>query len=580
QAHKYFERTHSEWDIVDFLNDSNESEFQDLDLSQKIGIYLKSLEAIMDADKGQRENMVAWWRIYGSCIIQVYRASYEVGVGAGAIYRVVLRSRLKVDLALTPLGRGQSIGLSYDSQPDRKRAKEYDQKRGLVSRPSIHINNSTIAGNIQGTGIIEDTSRKIIEPALKRKKLSKNCLSEKDLVIDAENNPFFVSEHGKGSNTNRNEEDEEVLNEEIKLPTHTSKKTKTSVTSAPNTRPRNDSEKSFSSDVEPEDDEEIKFDFTDIEEELQRKPINEWKVGAINVSRRFRQYQIEVLGKAKTSGLKYDNIYEILALSSIMVFCWPCPYPMFTIQEWEEITVTNPYKIQESPLSQEILSSFREAYCNYFLGNDVFMNGGNSKLSRAVACAFNDLYNSVPDVAPPKMSEDEHCYMFLHPISRPLFAGSRKEYELILNRANTGSTKRPDLSCTVDRVPILNSEFKPVGCTPLQRKKDGLKVQLKARKSINQQLQRKGGPGEAVILLNMGDLMQSYFMDLKYDGLYCSWSFLTTKMVIDKASIPLADFSIRHLVALEERIGEIAKNFKYRKYRAGNTTSPEQISYT
>ncbi|CAG8648632.1 4247_t:CDS:2, partial [Paraglomus brasilianum] len=392
-------------------------------------------------------------------------------------------------------------------------------KRGLGCGPSIHINNSKITGNIQGTGIIEDTSRKTIKPALKRKKLSKNCLSEEDPVTDAENNPFFVSEHGKGSNTNQNE-DEEVLNEEIKLPTQTHKKTKTSVTNVPNTRSRNDSEKSSSSDVEPEDDEEIKFDFTDIEEELQREPINEWEVGAINVSQRFRQYQIEVLGKAKTSSLKYDNIYEILALSSIMVFCWPCPYPMFTIQEWEEITATNPYKIQESPLSQEILSSLREAYCNHFLGNDVFMNGGNSKLSRAVACAFNDLYNSIPDVAPPKMSEDEYCYMFLHPISRPLFAGSRKEYELILNRANTGSKKRPDLSCTVDCVPILNAEFKPVGCTPLQRKKDGLKVQLKARNSINQQLQNKGGPGEAVILLNMGDLMQSYFMNLKYDGLY------------------------------------------------------------
>ncbi|CAG8603326.1 10911_t:CDS:2, partial [Ambispora leptoticha] len=264
----------------------------------------------------------------------------------------------------------------------------------------------------------------------------------------------------------------------------------------PNTRPRNDSEKSSSSDVEPEDDEEIKFDFTDIEEELQREPIDEWEVGAINVSRRFRQYQIEVLGKAKTSGLKYDNIYEIFLIINNGVLL----APMFTIQEWEEITATNPYKIQESPLSREILSSLREAYCNHFLGNDVFMNGGNSKLSRTVACAFNDL---VPDVAPPKMSEDEHCYMFLHPISRPLFAGSRKEYELMLNRANTSSKKRPDLSCTVNRVPILNSEFKPVGCTPLQRKKDELKVQLKARKSINQQLQSKGGPGEAVILLNI-----------------------------------------------------------------------------
>src|SRR6266498_118682 len=40
-------------------------------------------------------------------------------------------------------------------------------------------------------------------------------------------------------------------------------------------------------------------------------------------------------------------------------------------------------------------------------------------------------------------------------------------------------------------------------------------------------------------------------MNLKYDGLYSSWTFQTTKMVVDKASIPLAGHSISHLVALE-----------------------------
>jgi hypothetical protein len=94
--------------------------------------------------------------------------------------------------------------------------------------------------------------------------------------------------------------------------------------------------------------------------------------------------------------------------------------------------------------------------------------------------------------------------MFLHPISRPLFTGPEKEYELRLNRADKGSKKRPDLSCTVDSVSILNSEIKPLGHTPLQQKKDRLKVQLKARKSINLQLCTKRGPGEAGIFLNMG----------------------------------------------------------------------------
>jgi hypothetical protein len=74
-----------------------------------------------------------------------------------------------------------------------------------------------------------------------------------------------------------------------------------------------------------------------------------------------------------------------------MVFYWPYPYPSFTIEEWEEIMSTNPYKIQESPLSQEILLRLCEAYNNYFIGNDIFMNGSEIKLSRIVACSFNDL---------------------------------------------------------------------------------------------------------------------------------------------------------------------------------------------
>ncbi|CAG8664513.1 6834_t:CDS:2, partial [Racocetra fulgida] len=144
----------------------------------------------------------------------------------------------------------------------------------------------------------------------------------------------------------------------------------------------------------------------------------------------------------------------------------------------------------------------------------------------------------------------------------------------------------------INDVPILNSEFKPLGCTPLQEKMDRLKVQLKARKSINQQLQRKGGPGEAVMFLNIGNSMESFFMDLKCDGLYRSWPFLTTKLVVDKSTIPLAEFAISHLMALEvfvykfhnlylfcneqERVEKIAKDFKY---RSSQFTPPAQMSY-
>jgi hypothetical protein len=45
--------------------------------------------------------------------------------------------------------------------------------------------------------------------------------------------------------------------------------------------------------------------------------------------------------------------------------------------------------------------------------------------------------------------------------------------------------------------------------------------------------------------------MEFSFVDLQYDGLYRSWPFLTTKLVIDKTTIPLAEFSISQLIALE-----------------------------
>ncbi|CAG8681581.1 4404_t:CDS:2, partial [Acaulospora colombiana] len=62
---------------------------------------------------------------------------------------------------------------------------------------------------------------------------------------------------------------------------------------------------------ELEDDEKINFDLTNITKELQKEPTVEWKVGSINVTQKFRQYQIEVLKKADKGGLTYEKIYEI-----------------------------------------------------------------------------------------------------------------------------------------------------------------------------------------------------------------------------------------------------------------------------
>jgi len=75
---------------------------------------------------------------------------------------------------------------------------------------------------------------------------------------------------------------------------------------------------------------------------------------------------------------------------------------------------------------------------------------------------------------------------------------------MLLNYSTGDSRKRLGFACVVNDIPILISEIKPLGYTPLQQKKDNLKVQLQARKSINQQLLTKGGLGEAAIFVNMG----------------------------------------------------------------------------
>jgi hypothetical protein len=40
-------------------------------------------------------------------------------------------------------------------------------------------------------------------------------------------------------------------------------------------------------------------------------------------------------------------------------------------------------------------------------------------------------------------------------------------------------------------------------------------------------------------------------MDLKHDGLYRSWAFLTTRLVIDKTTLPLLESNFYHFIALE-----------------------------
>jgi hypothetical protein len=109
------------------------------------------------------------------------------------------------------------------------------------------------------------------------------------------------------------------------------------------------------------------------------------------------------------------------------------------------------------------------------------------------------------------MSEYQHFFTYLTPLMRPLFLGDDKPYDFQLDRATLDSRKRPDFSCLVDEVPILNSEIKPLGYYNSGKLKDFIKVHLRARKAVNQQAEARGGPCEAIMFTNFGMSKPPFF---------------------------------------------------------------------
>ncbi len=103
-----------------------------------------------------------------------------------------------------------------------------------------------------------------------------------------------------------------------------------------------------------------------------------------------------------------------------------------------------------------------------------------------------------------KISEQQHWSHYVEPFLRSTFLVNSKPYKCRTNLAVPGTRKRPDFSCVVDGITILNGECKPLGYSILSKRKDYVKVQLRAKRSINNQLSRKGGPGRAVFFTNMG----------------------------------------------------------------------------
>ncbi|CAG8460149.1 5850_t:CDS:2 [Dentiscutata heterogama] len=251
---------------------------------------------------------------------------------------------------------------------------------------------------------------------------------------------------------------------------------------------------------------------------LESRSRNEWIVGTINVSRKFKEYQMQLIdnvieGKVK---LAWNDKYEILALASIIESVW-----------------TNSFA-----------SSLSEACNNIAIGlDDNFISNGESDLSKKASRVFNNLKEDLPSVQTKKITENVHRFNYLDPLLRPFFCGDSKDYEIRLDKSVNGSLRRPDFSFRIDNVAILNSEVKPLGCTELQKSDD----------------------------------INSYFMDLHYDGIYRSCPLLATKLVTERTLFPMLVLSIYHIDKIEQQVQRIANDYIDR--RTSYYIPPEQVGY-
>ncbi|RIB22609.1 hypothetical protein C2G38_2173514 [Gigaspora rosea] len=237
----------------------------------------------------------------------------------------------------------------------------------------------------------------------------------------------------------------------------------------------------------------IEFEYNELdklEQQITSSSLNEWDIGMVNVSRKFKE-----------------------ALSSIIVMCWPCPYPTFTSSEWRQVLNSNPYKITQSVLTDSLLITLYKATNDFSLGlNHNFILNNDGELGEKANRIFNYIKDELPLSSKRKETENKHCVYYLDPSIKLIFGGEYTPYSLELNKS-------------------------PLGYTQLRKDQDFVKVHLKGKKSINKLLE-KGGPNKSIAFLNM----ELFVIDLAYDGVYRSWPCLKNKLAIDKGSFLLSQY--------------------------------------
>ncbi len=123
------------------------------------------------------------------------------------------------------------------------------------------------------------------------------------------------------------------------------------------------------------------------------------------------------------------------------------------------------------------------------------------------------------------MFEQEHYLQFLHLFINLIFLKRNKDYEVQLDCLVKETKLRPDLSCTIDGISVLNSEIKLLEYSLLNQKKDIVKSYLQAEKTINQFLSSKGSLKESAIFFNC-DLFLVYYYETNNLSLYYLLNYL------------------------------------------------------
>ncbi|CAJ0834673.1 21747_t:CDS:2 [Entrophospora sp. SA101] len=72
------------------------------------------------------------------------------------------------------------------------------------------------------------------------------------------------------------------------------------------------------------------------------------------------------------------------------------------------------------------------------------------------------------------------------------------------------------------------------------------------------------------------DVIQLFLIDLQFDGIYQSWIYGNTKLVIDRPTMPAIESSIIHFMSLEEQVSRLMEDYKK---RSSQFTPPRQIQY-